>query len=88
MAADCTRRARVLACPRAHLGRMSFGAVHRDRPRIRFLKPVVDEVAQAAPPVRTKAKLRAAATAHMDFIAANPDRVRSYFQDPIVQYAA
>lgn len=39
-------------------------------------------------PVRTKAKLRAAADEHMQFIAANRDRVRSYFQDPIVKYAA
>ena len=39
-------------------------------------------------PVRTKAKLRAAANEHMQFIAANRDRVRAYFQDPIVKYAA
>ena len=39
-------------------------------------------------PVRTKAKLRAAADEHMRFIAANRDRVRAYFQDPIVKYAA
>ncbi|MEX3611953.1 MAG: IS630 family transposase, partial [Burkholderia sp.] len=39
-------------------------------------------------PVRTKAKLRAAADEHMQFIAANVDRVRSYFQDPFVKYAA
>jgi len=39
-------------------------------------------------PVRTKAKLRAAADEHMQFIAANRDRVRAYFQDPIVKYAA
>ena len=39
-------------------------------------------------PVRTKAKLRAAADDHMQFIAANRDRVRAYFQDPIVKYAA
>lgn len=39
-------------------------------------------------PVRTKAKLRAAANEHMQFIAANRHRVRSYFQDPIVKYAA
>jgi len=38
-------------------------------------------------PVRTKAKLRAAADEHMQFIAANRDRVRAYFQDPIVKYA-
>ncbi|MEX3612277.1 MAG: IS630 family transposase, partial [Burkholderia sp.] len=39
-------------------------------------------------PVRTKAKLRAAADEHMQFIAANVDRVRSYFQDRFVKYAA
>ena len=33
-------------------------------------------------PVRTKAKLRAAADEHMQFIAANRDRVRAYFQAP------
>ncbi|GAB4403789.1 MAG: hypothetical protein OHK0048_22930 [Rhodoferax sp.] len=30
----------------------------------------------------------AAANGHVPFIAANPDRVRSQFRDPIVQYAA
>jgi len=39
-------------------------------------------------PARTKAKLRAAADEHMRFIAANQDRVRAYFQDPFVKYAA
>lgn len=39
-------------------------------------------------PVRTKAKLQAAANEHMAFIEANPERVRSYFQDPRVKYAA
>jgi transposase len=39
-------------------------------------------------PVRTKTKLRAAADEHMHSVATNPDRVRSYFQDPIVKYAA
>lgn len=39
-------------------------------------------------PVRTKAKLHAAATDHMARIQADPDRVRSYFQDPRVKYAA
>jgi len=37
-------------------------------------------------PVRTKAKLRAVADEHMQFIAANRDRLRSYFQDPIVTH--
>lgn len=39
-------------------------------------------------PVRTKARLRAAAEQHMHFIQANPQRVRAYFQDPVVRYAA
>ncbi len=39
-------------------------------------------------PVRTKAKLRAAADVPMQLITANAQRVRSYFQDPIVKYAA
>ncbi|CUA99143.1 IS630 family transposase [Thiomonas bhubaneswarensis] len=39
-------------------------------------------------PVRTKAKLHAAANEHMAFVAAHPERVRSYFQDPFVRYAA
>ena len=39
-------------------------------------------------PLRTKAKLRAAADEHMRFIAANEHRVQAYFQDPIVKYAA
>ena len=39
-------------------------------------------------PARTKANLRAAADEHMQFIAANQDRVRAYFQDPFVKYAA
>ena len=39
-------------------------------------------------PVRTKAKMRAAADERMQFIVASRDRVRSDFQDPIVKYAA
>ena len=39
-------------------------------------------------PVRTKAKLHAAANEHMQSIATKRDRVRAYFQDPIVRYAA
>ena len=35
-------------------------------------------------PVRTKAKLRATADEHLQFIATNRDRVRSHFQGPIV----
>lgn len=39
-------------------------------------------------PVRTKAKLRAAANEHMTMLERSPERVRSFFQDPRVQYAA
>ncbi|SCC93186.1 hypothetical protein THIX_30414 [Thiomonas sp. X19] len=39
-------------------------------------------------PVRTKAKLHAAASEHMTFIQANPERVMPYFQDHLVKYAA
>lgn len=39
-------------------------------------------------PARTKAKLRVAAEDHMAVIANAPERVKAYFQDPRVQYAA
>jgi transposase len=39
-------------------------------------------------PVRTKDKLRAAANDHMAMIEASPERVKSYFKDPRVKYAA
>ena len=39
-------------------------------------------------PVRTKSKLRAAANDHMVMLENNPERVKSYFQDPRVKYAA
>ena len=39
-------------------------------------------------PARTKAKLRDATTEHMTLIASSPERVKAYFQDPRVQYAA
>jgi len=39
-------------------------------------------------PARTKAKLKTAATEHMTRLEQSPDRVRSYFQDPLVKYAA
>ncbi|MCS6762944.1 MAG: IS630 family transposase [Candidatus Protistobacter heckmanni] len=39
-------------------------------------------------PVRTKAKLHAAAKNHMAFIETHLERVKSYFQDPRVKYAA
>jgi transposase len=39
-------------------------------------------------PVRTKAKLQAAASEHMTALATKPERVKTFFQDPFVKYAA
>jgi transposase len=39
-------------------------------------------------PVRTKDKLQAAATEHMTALQAKPERVKSFFQDRFVKYAA
>jgi transposase len=39
-------------------------------------------------PVRTKAKLRQAATEHMEMLEQTPERVKKYFGDPKVAYAA
>ena len=39
-------------------------------------------------PVRTKAKLRQAATEHMTMLEQTPQRVKKYFGDPKVAYAA
>ena len=39
-------------------------------------------------PVRTKIKLKAAATQHMQMLQENPERVKSYFGDPRCAYDA
>ena len=39
-------------------------------------------------PVRTKARLQAAAVDHMTALTNRPERVKTYFQDPFVKYAA
>lgn len=39
-------------------------------------------------PARTKPRLKAAATEHMQKLEQSPERVKSYFQDPRVKYAA
>ena len=39
-------------------------------------------------PVRSKARLQAATEEHMNVIAREPERVKAYFQDPYVRYAA
>ena len=38
--------------------------------------------------VRTKDKLRRATETHMNMLGNNPQRVRSYFEDPNIKYAA
>lgn len=39
-------------------------------------------------PVKTKAKLQAAAVEHMTALAGKPEQVRTFFQDPFVKCAA
>jgi hypothetical protein len=39
-------------------------------------------------PVRTKSKLREAANEHMAMLEKSPERVKSFFQDSRVKYAA
>ncbi len=39
-------------------------------------------------PIRTKAKLRDAANEHMAQLAQSPHRVKNFFQDQFVKYAA
>lgn len=39
-------------------------------------------------PARTKVKLKAAATEHMQALEQTPERVKKHFQDPRVKYAA
>jgi transposase len=39
-------------------------------------------------PCRTKDKPRQAATNHMAVIETNPERIKAFFKDPIVAYAA
>ena len=39
-------------------------------------------------PVRTKAKLHAAALDHMTALQTKPERIKTFFQDPFVKYAA
>ena len=39
-------------------------------------------------PARTKAKLKAVATEHMQALEQSRQRVKRYFQDPHVKYAA
>ena len=46
------------------------------------------QVIETKVPCRSKDKLRGAATNHMTAIEKNPERIKSFFKDPIVAYAA
>jgi len=46
------------------------------------------QVIRTKVPVRTKAKLHAAAVEHMTALTHKPERVKTFFQDPFVKYAA
>jgi hypothetical protein len=48
---------------------------------------MMKHVIEACVPCRTKDKLRKA-TEHMTAIEKNPDRLKSFFKDPIIAYAA
>lgn len=56
-------------------------------PEERFNADLKQEMGKHVP-VRTKAKLREATSAHMMMLEQNPERVMSYFQDKRVKYAA
>jgi len=56
-----------------------------------FIRPLHADLKQVIGkkvPVRTKAKLRAAAIGHMIHLAQSPERVKSFFQDQPVKCAA
>ena len=46
------------------------------------------QVIETRVPCRTKDKLRQAATDHMNALEKNPDRIKSFFKDPNIAYAA
>ena len=48
----------------------------------------LEHVIRRKVPVRTKARLQAAAEAHMNLVASQPECVKTYFQDPFVKCAA
>ena len=48
----------------------------------------IDNARDRRIPVRTKARLRAAASEHMAMLEQNSERVIGYFQDSRVRYAA
>ena len=50
--------------------------------------PISDTLWDQKYQARTPAKLKAAATAHRALLEASPERVKTYFQDPGVTYAA
>ncbi|SCC91267.1 hypothetical protein THIX_10308 [Thiomonas sp. X19] len=70
-----------------HIDAVSGGGTHSINPEER---PNADlkQVMRKKVPVRTKARLQKATETHMHVIAREPERVKAYFQDPYVRYAA
>ena len=56
-------------------------------PEVR-LNADLKHVIRARVAVRSKAKLKTAASEHMTTLANKPERVKTFFQDPLVKYAA
>ena len=52
------------------------------------LKADLKHVIRRKVPAPSKAKLRAATEAHMAVIGSEPERVKAYFRDPNIKYAA
>ena len=52
------------------------------------LNPALKHAIRTKAPARTKIKLRDVTTEHMTLLASSPERVKAYFQDPYVKYAA
>jgi hypothetical protein len=53
-----------------------------------LLVHVVDLLVEQRDLLQKKDKLRCAATQHMTAIEKNPERIKSFFEDPIIAYAA
>ena len=64
-----------------------IGSVEESSDRLLLAADLKQEVGKRVP-VRTKVKLRAAASEHMAMLEQNPERVIGYLQDCRVRYAA
>ncbi len=74
-----------------HIAQMEVFYLPSDSPELNpeeRLNADLKHVIRRKVPVRTKAKLQAAAEQHMHLVASQPERVKTYFQDAFVKYAA